>query len=399
MFLAFISTYTNEFYVKLFSEGLTMTNYKVLFETLDDTIRQGFEVTNGKLFKSICLHEYLSTQHSTRKQLNVMKQRFAPLLDLNLISKQKILVIGCGTLGCNLIRTLVAWGVENFVVLDNGYVSDTNPIRQNLFTRDQIGRKKVDCIKESLTSMVNHLCVEKHHMTIPVPGSVQHLTYDCLLQQIETLNEIISKVDCVFLLTDSIESRWLPSILAKVNGKPLFNAALSYDALLINKQDETCGCYFCNMVSAPQHNPNIPFDQRCTATRPGLAAIASSQLVELYINFLHKPVGCIGDVPDGIRMFLNDFSFHQIEMEKVGYCVGCSQHIFDVFCNFKFEKEKQETIVNMFKNPQTIEKLSGLQKKIEEWEQNTCTFDSLNFTIENEDDDDDDLDSGEFILL
>lgn len=38
-------------------------------------------------------------------------------------------ILGTGTLGCNLARLLVAYGVKNITFLDNGYVSFSNLAR------------------------------------------------------------------------------------------------------------------------------------------------------------------------------------------------------------------------------------------------------------------------------
>ena len=112
-------------------------------------------------------------------------------------------------------------------------------------------------------------------------------------QTVTQLDELIQEADAIFLLTDTRESRWLPTLMAAVHDKVLINAALGLDSWLVMRHGGGCGknrvgCYFCNDVVAPENSTrHRSLDQQCTVTRPGLAPIASSMAVELLVSLMH----------------------------------------------------------------------------------------------------------------
>ena len=76
---------------------------------------------------------------------------------------------------------------------------------------------------------------------------------------IAKLEQLIQQHDAVFLLMDSRESRWLPTVIAASEGKVVINAALGFDSYLVMRHGPSpsdhvarrLGCYFCNDIVAP----------------------------------------------------------------------------------------------------------------------------------------------------
>ena len=77
--------------------------------------------------------------------LKLMKWRLQPNIDLEIVKNKKVLLLGSGTLGCNVSRVLIGWGCRHITFVDNGLVSFSNPVRQSLFTfQDSVDRKRDD---------------------------------------------------------------------------------------------------------------------------------------------------------------------------------------------------------------------------------------------------------------
>ena len=65
--------------------------------------------------------------------IKLMKWRLLPTLDIPKIQSTRCLLFGAGTLGCQLARNLIGWGVKNITFIDYSKVSYSNPVRQTLF--------------------------------------------------------------------------------------------------------------------------------------------------------------------------------------------------------------------------------------------------------------------------
>ncbi|VDN37012.1 unnamed protein product [Cylicostephanus goldi] len=61
--------------------------------------------------------------------LSLIKWRLVPEMRLERYSSLKVLIFGAGTLGCNIARCLMGWGVKKITFVDNSSVSYSNPVR------------------------------------------------------------------------------------------------------------------------------------------------------------------------------------------------------------------------------------------------------------------------------
>ncbi|KAI1173135.1 hypothetical protein F4777DRAFT_581259 [Nemania sp. FL0916] len=325
--------------------------------------------------------------------LKLMKWRISPDLNLDVIKDTKCLLLGAGTLGSYVSRNLMGWGVRKITLIDYGAVSFSNPVRQPLFVyKDCLkgGAPKAIRAAEALKEI--YPGVDSHGEVLSVP-MLGHPIVDKTQADFERLKSLIDEHDAIFLLMDSRESRWLPTVMGKASGKIVMNAALGFDSYVVMRHgaepkdgsDDTLGCYFCNDVVAPgDSQKDLTLDQQCTVTRPGIAAIASALLVELLTSLLQHPLRhhapapttsstaqevdpadehALGIVPHQIRGFLNRFQNLVIRGQSYPCCSACSPSILSAYRN-----EGWEFVKRALEDKDYVAELSGLaevQRKAE----------------------------------
>eukprot|EP00826_Nyctotherus_ovalis_P030187 TRINITY_DN2400_c0_g2_i12.p1 TRINITY_DN2400_c0_g2~~TRINITY_DN2400_c0_g2_i12.p1 ORF type:complete len:271 (-),score=79.24 TRINITY_DN2400_c0_g2_i12:17-829(-) len=235
-----------------------------------------------------------------------MKWRLIPDIDLETAKNCRCLLIGAGSLGCQVGRNLLAWGVRNITFVDNGRISYSNPVRQSLFVFEDCGTDKTKACTaaERIRAIFPSANASGVNMKIPMPGhSVETQEgIDEAKASYEKLEELIKEHDAVFLLTDTRESRWLATGLSQLHNKICITAALGFDTYVVlrhgqrydlhdaSKHGERLGCYFCGDVVAPTNSlKDRTLDQQCTVSRPALCTIASAVAVELLISLLNSP--------------------------------------------------------------------------------------------------------------
>ncbi|KAK5949069.1 Autophagy protein 7 [Knufia fluminis] len=344
---------------------------------------------NGKLAGRLAdLTEYMDPKKladsSVDLNLKLMKWRISPNLDLDKIKDTRCLLLGAGTLGSYVSRNLMGWGVRKITFVDNAQVSYSNPVRQPLFNFQDCqngGKRKATRAAEALREIYPGVDATGHVMSVPMIG---HPVTDSekTKGEFEKLQSLIEEHDVIFLLMDTRESRWLPTVMGKAAGKVVMNAALGFDTYVVMRHgakaetetQQELGCYFCNDVVAPQDSmQDRTLDQQCTVTRPGVAAIASALLVEVLVSVLQHPDGPraaaptsnnaeqgdhpLGLVPHQIRGFLSTFTNMNVVGKSYDCCSACSDRVIDAY-----KQDGWSFIEKALNSKDYVEELSGLKE-------------------------------------
>ena len=84
----------------------------------------------------------LIAEQNAELNLKLMMWKHDPELPLDTLRIENCLLMGSGTVGCTIARNLIAWGVRNITFVDCAHVACSNPVRQNLYTVNDIGNEK-----------------------------------------------------------------------------------------------------------------------------------------------------------------------------------------------------------------------------------------------------------------
>ncbi|KAH0831017.1 hypothetical protein J3R83DRAFT_13502 [Lanmaoa asiatica] len=334
--------------------------------------------------------------------LKLMRWRILPALDLDKVASTRCLLLGAGTLGCYVARTLMGWGVRTITFVDSSRVSFSNPVRQPLFEFEDClngGKPKAACAADRLKKIFPGVNATGYQLSIPMPGHpIPPVSVAQAQKDVGQLETLFDTHDAVFLLMDSRESRWLPTVLGAAKGKIVLNAALGFDTYLVmrhgaratasnpNANGQRLGCYYCNDIVAPADSlSDRTLDQMCTVTRPGLASIASSTAVELLVSLLQHPDGLhaapppaqtqtsatdttdgtstsvLGLVPHQLRGFLAQFRTLLITGAAYDRCTGCCETVLRAY-----ETEGFGMLLRAFNETGYLEALTGLDQLYDE---------------------------------
>ncbi|XP_014481598.1 PREDICTED: ubiquitin-like modifier-activating enzyme atg7 isoform X2 [Dinoponera quadriceps] len=337
--------------------------------------------------------------------LKLMKWRLAPDLDLKKISGLRCLLLGAGTLGCSVARILLGWGISNMTLVDNSNVSYNNTVRQSLYTHEDAvqRRHKAYAAKDALLRIRPDMNVEGIVLHIPMPGhAVGQSMMEKTEEAVNKLQELVQSHDVVFLLLDSREARWLPTLLCATMNKIAINAALGFDSYTVQRhgtrdvsvppssnvllvqypEGQDLGCYFCNDVTQPGNSQSDrTLDQQCTVTRPGLSQIAAGLAVELLMAITQHPqgisaraltnnntddhtenvdnplVGILGGVPHTIRGSLWGHDMKLTVTYRFASCTACSVPLIK-----EYQQRGLAFVLDACNVPNYLEKLSGLEE-------------------------------------
>ena len=312
--------------------------------------------------------------------VKLIKWRSVPELDLSIFRK-KIVMVGSGTLGCAVALTLLGYGFTNIHFIDCGTVSYSNISRQWLLTMNSAeqveGKAKAACTNflGRIPSKYMELCGGPTYDNLAVPMPGRATDFDAI-DRLSHLDTIVMNCDALFLVTDSRESRYLPTVLAAKHNKPAITAAIGFDSYLCNLQltgesGASSACYFCgDSQSIGDSIIRRPLDEQCTVTRPGCSPIASATAAEMLVSYFSSPdcyhsniqesdEGILGKPITRIRGWLNTLTSNASFESPNPECLACSSSVITDYNN-----DNHIFLQNICTDNNHLSDISGLTSKL-----------------------------------
>lgn len=120
------------------------------------------------------------------------------------LARARALVVGAGGLGVPVLQYLAAAGVGRIGVVDDDTVDLTNLQRQVIYASDDVGRRKVDVVRERLGALNAQVAVDAYPLRLTA----------------ENARDLVRAYDVTIDATDTFGARYLINDACRLEGKP-----------------------------------------------------------------------------------------------------------------------------------------------------------------------------------
>lgn len=132
------------------------------------------------------------------------------------LSKAKIIVYGIGGVGSFVVEGLVRAGIENIILVDNDVIASSNLNRQIHATISNIGKLKVDCMKERILSINPKVTVETY-----IPQNMENGEETLIDNTIDYVIDAVDTITTKLKLIQRAKEKQVPIISCMGTGNKL----------------------------------------------------------------------------------------------------------------------------------------------------------------------------------
>ena len=132
------------------------------------------------------------------------------------LANSKVIVYGIGGVGSFVVEGLVRAGVENIILVDNDVIAPSNLNRQIHATISNIGKLKVDCMKERILSINPNVNVEKY-----IPQDIEEGEETLIDNTIDYVVDAVDTITTKLKLVQRAKEKQVPIISCMGTGNKL----------------------------------------------------------------------------------------------------------------------------------------------------------------------------------
>ena len=198
----------------------------------------------------------------------------------------RVVLIGCGGLGCPVALGLAGAGVGHLVLVDDDHIELSNLHRQIAFTEADIGQAKTTVLAQAVTA----------RSSASVTEVIERADHD-------NLSELVTAADLVVDGSDNFSTRFAVSDACVQHLKALVSGAVSgYSGQLLAQSASGRPCYRCLFEDEPDHAPRCDTE----GVLPGAVLAVAGMMVQWSLLALmgraEVPFGQLlqGDLASGV---------------------------------------------------------------------------------------------------
>jgi len=239
------------------------------------------------------------------------------------LKRSSVLVVGLGGLGVPAVVYLASAGVGRVGIADADLVEMSNLQRQFIFSKADLGRRKVDAAIEKLGLLNPEITVSPHPVRLDSTNAM----------------EVIKEYDLVIDATDNLPSRYLINDACVLQSKPdVFASVLGFDGQASVFSTPNGPCYRC-LYPEPPAADSVKSCEEAGVLNVIPGIMGSIQANQAIMFILGKGTPLIGRllVFNGL-----DNSFSEIKLKKNSSCAVCGPNPtitqlidYEQFCGLK----------------------------------------------------------------
>ncbi|MEO1008496.1 MAG: ThiF family adenylyltransferase [Planctomycetota bacterium] len=233
------------------------------------------------------------------------------------LAEGRVLLVGCGALGCAIADQLARAGVGSIRIADRDTVEPTNLQRQTLYAEADVGRAKVEAAADRLRAINSTIEIE------PVAADVTA----------ENAEELAVGVDAILDGTDNFETRFLLNDLAVKRGVPYAYggviAARGMAATFVPRPHaHATPCLRC-IIPTPPPAASVPTCDTAGVLGPAVAIVAAQQAADAIKMLLGRFDLLGGTMLDFDLMANSRRRYVLADLAPEDGCRACGERRFD----------------------------------------------------------------------